>query len=292
MFNKAYFDTEGPLGLPMKDKQAKFLEQILKAVPPEDRVLRRAFTAKAQPEIIDGERADISWITTECPDLDGEIVIAKGMNDTTFAMNPIVTFQHDYCSTPVGTSLWRKKAKTPDAVGIRAKTHYPTQPAIWGEGPWPADTAFSLIQSQLLNGKSIGFIRLKWHQPSSHEIAAKPEFVNVTRIIDEWLLIEYACTFLPTNPEALVQQFSKANVKIPYDWERTLNIPPRPSGEWPGIERPDTKRSPSGHESEPITFTPMVQYEEAVKAALSKFDTAGIAKELTDRAIQRAKGAV
>src|SRR5271155_2007747 len=95
-FLKTYGDTEGPLGLPMKDKQAKTLEQILKALPEEDRKLIRLITAKAPAEVLDGERADVSWITTEEVDRDKEIVIAKGMNDSQFAQNPLVTLQHCY----------------------------------------------------------------------------------------------------------------------------------------------------------------------------------------------------
>jgi hypothetical protein len=46
-FLKQYGDTEGPLGIPMKDRQAKALEQILKALPAEDRVLSHLVVTKA-----------------------------------------------------------------------------------------------------------------------------------------------------------------------------------------------------------------------------------------------------
>jgi hypothetical protein len=190
----------------------------------------------------------------------------------------------------VGKSLWRKKQKNGQVAGIKAKTQYPIMPALWSDPCWPPDTAFSLIQSGLLNGKSIGFIRLKWHTPSSHEIAAKPEMINIKRIIDEWLLIEYACAFLPVNPEALVDQFSKANVKIPNEWLKPLNIPNAPAGEWPEKERPQPERPPV--EPMSITFTPMCEYEKAVAAALQKFDTAKIAANIANNAIARAKGEV
>ena len=38
-FLKTIYDTEGPLGLPMKDKQARLLDGILKTLPEEDRQL-------------------------------------------------------------------------------------------------------------------------------------------------------------------------------------------------------------------------------------------------------------
>jgi hypothetical protein len=49
------------------------------------------------------------------------------------------------------------------------------------------DELFSLGNGGLMNGKSIGFLRLKSHTPTSHEIAATPVLATVTRVIDEWL---------------------------------------------------------------------------------------------------------
>jgi hypothetical protein len=62
-------------------------------------------------------------------------------------------------------------------------------------------------------GKSVGFVRLKSHAPSSHEIAANADMAKVSRVIDEWLLIEYAVTFLLINQNALVEAVSKSAVK-------------------------------------------------------------------------------
>ena len=45
--------------------------------------------------------------------------------------------------------------------------------------------------------QTVGFVRLKSHAPRFHEIAADPDLAQVCRIIDEWLLIEYVCTFPP-----------------------------------------------------------------------------------------------
>src|SRR6516225_9882333 len=207
-FLKTIHDTEGPLGLPMKDKQARLLDGILKTLPEEDRQLCRIVTAKKPSELLDGERADVSWISTEEIDRDREIVVARGMNDEQFKMNPIVTLQHCYGQPPVGRSLWRKRVKDGALAGIKAKTQYPARPANW-EGSWQPDTVFTLIQHGLMQGKSIGFLRLKSHCPSSHEIAALPELAEVSRIIDEWLLLEYACVFLPANQSALVEAVSK-----------------------------------------------------------------------------------
>ncbi len=93
-----------------------------------------------------------------------EVVVAKGMNDSQFAVNPLVTLQHSYSMPPVGKSLWRKRVKDGDLVGIKAKTHYPARPDSWAEAdPWPPDQMPTLVQAGLLNGKSIGFLPLKVH---------------------------------------------------------------------------------------------------------------------------------
>jgi hypothetical protein len=272
---KAYGDTEGPLGIPMRDKQAHVLENILKTIPQEDRRLRRIVTSKAPSELLDGERADVSWITTESIDRDKDIVVAKGMNDSQFQANPVVTLNHCYHEPPVGRSLWRKRARDGEIVGIKAKTQYPTRPPDWTEECWPPDAAYSLVKAGLMNGKSIGFIVLKSHAPSSHEIAAKPDlFGNVRCVIDEWLLLEYACTFLPTNAEAVVEQVSKSNIKVPRQW-----LPE-------GTEKPPQKQQPV------IPFISFSEIEYAVERAMQQINTHAITEAATREAINRLRGIV
>jgi hypothetical protein len=275
---KAYGESEGPLGIPMRDNQARMLDGLLKTLPEVDRKLRRFVTAKAPAELLDGERADVSWITTESIDRDKEIVIAKGMNDSQFAANPLVTLNHCYYKPPVARSLWRKRAKDGDLVGIKAKTQYPTRPTDWTEDCWPPDTAFSLVKSGLMNGKSIGFIVLKSHSPTSHEIAAKPDlFANVRCVIDEWLLLEYACCFLPTNQDAIVEAVSKSNIKLPHHWLPEKVELPRPTN------------------LVDFASLPFVSYdtiEHAVERAIQGINTNTLIETATKQAIAKLRGAV
>lgn len=53
----------------------------------------------------------MSWISTETPGRYDHVVFAKGMNDSQFALNPIVTLNHDYTCPPIGRSLWRRFVK-------------------------------------------------------------------------------------------------------------------------------------------------------------------------------------
>ena len=164
-FLPAYGPAEGPLGFPMLDRQARQLDTLLKALPKsKEHAYRKAVVAKAPTELNPGERSDVSWISTESVDRMQEIVVARGMNDSQFAANPLVTLQHAYNMPPVGKSLWRKRVKDGDLVGIKAKTQYPAKPDSWAGGdPWPPDKVLSLVQARLLNGKSIGFLPLKVH---------------------------------------------------------------------------------------------------------------------------------
>ena len=105
-FLKTHYDTEGPFGLPMKDKQARALDARLKTLPKDEAfAFRRLSLGRGLSELQPGERADVSWITEETPDRLGDIVSAAGMDDSHFQLNPIVTLNHCYGQPPVGKSL-------------------------------------------------------------------------------------------------------------------------------------------------------------------------------------------
>ena len=127
-FDKKHFDCEGPLGLPMKDAQAKLLDSLLNALPAEDRTLARIVTPKAPTEVMDGERADVSWISTEDVDREGEIVIARGMNDSHFKLNPIVTLQHDTAAPRSAKTSGASASRTARSPASRPRRNTPSAP--------------------------------------------------------------------------------------------------------------------------------------------------------------------
>jgi hypothetical protein len=197
---RQYGPATGPLGFPMLDKQAFALESILKALPKDATyAYRKSVLAQKPAEVLPGERSDVSWISTEDPDRANEVVLAKGLNDGQYQLNPIVTLQHQYHLPPVARSLWRKVVKDGDRKGVKAKSQYPAKPDGW-DGAWPADVAFALVQADLLRGKSIGFLPVKVHTPSAEERRQK-DWDHVGLVIDEWILLEYACTFLKVKPK-------------------------------------------------------------------------------------------
>jgi hypothetical protein len=262
----------------MKDKQAALLEALLKTLPAEDREICRLVTAKAPAEILEGERADVSWISTEDVDRQREIVSARGMNDSQFRMNPVVTLQHCYHVPPVGRSLWRKRDKNGQVRGIKAKTIYPSRPDDWPGDYWGPDEVFTLVKNGLMNGKSIGFLRLKSHAPSSHEIAAVPELATVGRIIDEWLLLEYACVFLPCNQAALVEQVSKG-LPFPDGMPDLLGFK---------VEKTARPEAPPAGSQIPIPFTSEEEVQRLIRVRLEGINPQAIVAD----AMERAKGRV
>ena len=261
-----HYGVEGPLGFPLTDKQSFALDAILKALPKEPAFqYRKAVVAKAPTELLTGERSDVSWISTEDPDRVGDVVLARGMNDSQFKLNPIVTLQHCYYLPPVGKSLWRKVVKDGDLRGVKAKTQYPVRPRDWpADREWPADLAFALVQSDLLRGKSIGLLPTKVHVPDTKEIEASGwHGSRVSLVIDEWILLEYACVFLPAQQNAVLESVSKA---LPPEIRQQLNFP-EPPAETPAV----------------IPFTPLEEIEKALQRALEQIDLESMAREQIER---------
>jgi hypothetical protein len=155
----------GPLGFPLFEKQVRNLDTLLKALPKSKEFeYRKTVFLKAPTELNPGERSDVSWISTETPDRYDHVVFAKGMNDSQFALNPIVTLNHDYTCPPIGRSLWRKFVKDGDTRGIKAKIVYPPMPATWPAGECgEPDKVFAQFQAGLLNAMSICWLPTKAH---------------------------------------------------------------------------------------------------------------------------------
>lgn len=276
-FPRSYGETEGPLGFPMLDRQAQAVDALLKTLPPgDDYRYRHLVTAKAPTELNPGERSDVSWITTESVDRTGEVVVARGMDDSQFQGNPLVTLGHAYSLPPVGRSLWRRRVKDGDRVGIKAKTQYPPRPEAWPAGEtWAPDQILALIQSGLLNGKSIGFLPTKVHIPEKAEVQKNGWSEQVSLVIDEWLLLEYACVFLPANQDALVEAVSKGAVDLSPELLKALGLA------MPLVLPPRI-----------IPFTSLEEIEKAIKRRLDVIDFDTLARQAVADALDRARGRV
>ncbi len=288
-FLKEYGNTEGPLGFPMLDRCARQLETLLKTLPKDkEYAYRKVTTVRAPTELNPGERSDVSWITTQAVDRVGEVVLAKGMNDSQFQANPLVPLNHNYGLPPVGKSLWRKKVKDGDMTGIKAKTRYPERPDGWEQGKsWPPDQAFALVQAGLLQGKSIGFLPLKVHFADQKE-ADKQGYPEGALVHDDWLLLEYSCVFLPCNQEALVEAFSKG-VQIPeeFDFWKSTGLDPELVQQQIVL-----KQAPTPAGSRIIAFTALSEIRRAVEEACAALNIEELVQKVVQEAYDRARGRV
>jgi hypothetical protein len=260
----------------MKDAQARAVEALLKSLPGEPAyAYRKAVVARAPTELNPGERSDVSWISSEAVDRQGEVVRARGMNDGQFAANPLVTLGHAYWLPPVGKSLWRKVVKDGECRGIKAKTVYPARPASWPDAdPWPPNKVLALVQAGMLQGKSIGFLPLKVHAPTDRELE-EHGWHGCRLVIDEWLLLEYACVFLPANQNALVEAVSKGDLSLTPDLARALGLDD-------GLFAPPAARPAV------VRHTALEQIEAALARRLEGIDLHG----LIDAALDKARGRV
>lgn len=276
----------GPLGFPLTDRQAFALEAILKALPREDVFqYRHSVITKGPSELLPGERSDVSWISTEEPDRTHEVVLAAGMNASQYRLNPIVTMQHAYSIPPVGRSVWQKVIRDGSHMGVKAKTQYPEKPGDWPESqPWPADVAFSLVSAGLLRGKSIGFLPTKVHSPGKDE-REKMAWKDVEVVIDEWLLLEYACTFLPTQQNAIVEAVSKSEIHLPDDFLKVMGLSPHI------FQKQGDPRTPAA--TPPVSrFMDLKDIESAILRRVLAIDFQDLAKKSTHDALGRACGHV
>ncbi len=178
-------------------------ELIRRAVVPDQSALSGAESSS---------RVDLSWISTEIVDHQGDVLLARGMDESVFAANPIVTLNHDYRQAPVGRSLWRKLRVRDGIRGIVAATHYPKKPEDHPpDRDWMPDVALGLVRSGLAMGKSVGFVVLSERPPLAEE--RRSGWAGAKRVIDKWLLLEYAVCWMPANPGALVLLDSGSDLK-------------------------------------------------------------------------------
>jgi hypothetical protein len=116
-------------------------------------------------------------------------------------------------------------------------------------------------------GKSIGFLTTKAHSPSDDEVRKRPELAAVRRIIDEWVLLEYACCWQPMNPEALVEAVNKSGVSAAALKFIGAELPAKVTGVVP--------------------FVPLSEYQKAVDRAIAKMDVVRLVNDRANTAYGR-----
>ena len=197
----------GPFGFPMLEDDARALDKELEN---EDLSLLRVTKGYDKSNhFIDGERADVSVITSEDVDEDGEVLEIKSMDFGPLRKNPLVTFNHNYLIPPIGRSLWQKQ------VGnlVRAKTEYTPRPAeLHKDIEWFPDSIFHMVKSGFLPGKSIGGV-YKRREPTTDEL--QKYGTSVKKIGYNAKIYEYSVVTRQANNNAIVEAVSKGLMNIP-----------------------------------------------------------------------------
>ena len=175
-FIKTFGDCSGPLDFPMSTEDARELEKKLDSGEWSPIRIQKS---NAFESVLVGERSEISIISDESLDRDGEIIDPQSINFKKFQGNPIVAWNHNYEIPPLGKSLWQKLC----TGGIwKAKTQYASRPeSLPKDSSWFPDSVFHLIKSGTLNAKSIGGA-VKWREVTKEDIDKNPKYYTAKRI--------------------------------------------------------------------------------------------------------------
>jgi hypothetical protein len=197
---------EATTGLRMPEDVAEKIAELSKDLPKDFTYKRMGRTADLE-EVAAEERAEVSVITTDAVDRDGEVVLPKGLDRSHFGGR--VFLNHDYKDLQVGICHWIKP--TLDGKGLKAKTHYPAKPKDWGDAPWVPSALLHFMQQTPpgMTGRSVGFLPLNVRQATPEEKSFRPEWKD-RPIIDKAALLEFSVASIPCNPEAEMLAVSKA----------------------------------------------------------------------------------
>ena len=190
-------------GFQLPEAIARKIDELSRGLP-RDFSYRRLARKSDEFTLDPGERTDVSFITTDSLDRDGEVVLPAGGDWS--AYNRVVTFAHRYDQLPVGSNWWIR----PKGNGLIAKTHYPERPRDWAAAPWLPSAVLHLMQQPVptCTGKSIGFLPLNVRGPTPDELSKRPE-LRGAKVIDRWVGVEYAVVPVPCNPDAEMQAVAK-----------------------------------------------------------------------------------
>lgn len=277
-YNKEFGNCIGPFGFPMFEPEARELDKIL-----EENSKDSAFSYKHVVKsdsfdyFIDKERSDVSTVTDNSVDKDGEVVNPKGLDWSAFQKNPIVTLNHSYWQPPVGKSLWQNFTKN----AWKAKTAYIERPeSLPHDKEWIPDTVWHMVKSGYMPAKSIGFLPTKGHTPTVEEMNNDSSLRKCSFIFDEAKIYEYAACYIGSNDNALVEDVAKGIIKMPQDLAALFKL------EIPG---PEPKKGQGIEEKLVVKGISLEQYKGAVKSELEnairgiQVDTDGIVARLLGR---------
>jgi len=163
--------------------------------------LFKAFSSDITP--VAGERAVMARISTSSVDRDGDVLVPQGCNYKNYEKNPVVFWNHDASSLPVGKATGFQKGDET----IDAKVIFAARPDTLPEGEeWMPDTLFSLYQQGILNAFSVGLIPTETRPANDRDLQ---KYGECKRVVSKWELYEFSCVPLPANQDAIALAVSK-----------------------------------------------------------------------------------
>lgn len=230
-------------GFETTDDLAREIDDLLKEEGTEYTVIDKVYNPGDY--FIPGEHADVSVISDDSVDRDGEVLEIKSMDWSSFRKNPIVLFAHKSTETPVGKSVWQHLYE--DKLW-KAKTVYAKRPENFPvEKEWFPDTVFDLIKNGFLLGKSVGGVCKKM-AISQQDLQTYPHWNKAKTVIKNVKVYEYSVVPCQSNNNAVVEVVSKGLVtmeeetiksKFPEVYELYKDISSQRSAKPPVITEPE-----------------------------------------------------
>ncbi|HEY7116564.1 MAG TPA: HK97 family phage prohead protease [Tepidisphaeraceae bacterium] len=166
----------------------------------------------------DDRRTVVAVVNTPTVDRDGEVVEPGGANVDEYRVNPVLLYQHDYQTLPVGRCV----ALDVTDDRMTAKFQFAERPDDYpADQEWLPDTLLALYRQRIMRSFSIGFIPVTTRAATANDM--RRYGADCRRVIEEWTLLEISAVSIPSNPDAVAIATSK-HVKRVF---RTVNLPSR-----------------------------------------------------------------
>lgn len=157
-------------------------------------MVRAGVVAEVERAADDAARSMQFTISTETIDRMNDTIDVTGWKLDNFRKNPVVLYGHDGSALPVG------KAPRVWIEGKSLKAEVEFTPAGMARFN---DTVFDMLKGGFLNAVSVGFAPLKWAWAKAPDRPMGIDFI-------EQELLEFSIVTIPANPEALVDESTRA----------------------------------------------------------------------------------
>lgn len=174
------------------DAAGRLLEEI-------DKGEEKKILAYRSKELEEGEEIYTFVVTKEVEDRVGDVVVISGGRFENYLKNPIVLFNHQKDTLPIGRA---------ESIYIKGDMLIAN---IRFSSDFFAQRVRNLVDEGILNATSIGFIPLK----------QEPKPNGGIKIL-EWELLEISIVNIPANPYALLQKYLENGIVYNYEKPKLL----------------------------------------------------------------------